>query len=152
MFGINYCNDHVIYDLMYAGYGVPSSDNINRLDSDEVFVFGSNIAGRHGKGAALQAMCFGAKRGIGVGHVGQTYAIPTKDETLKVLPIRDIKTYVKEFIIYAKANPNIHFLVTKIGCGLAGYGVEQIAQLFDGAKYVANIHLPLEFVQYLIKQ
>jgi hypothetical protein len=148
-------NNYVITNFSVAqstlyGYGIPCSDNIVALDHDECFVFGSNLKGRHGAGAALLAKNkFGARIGTGRGPSGQTYAIPTKNEKMDVLFIKDIKKYISEFILYAKVNPNVHFLVTKIGCGLAGYGVRDIAPLFSGARYVTNIHLSADFVNFL---
>lgn len=99
-----------------------------------IFVFGSNLAGRHGKGAALCALReHGAIYGVGKGPQGRSYAIPTKDGRLQVLGLPQIGAYVKEFLLYAAANPTLTFQVTRIGCGLAGYKDEQIAPLFKGA-------------------
>ena len=87
-----------------------------------VFVFGSNLAGKHGKGAALHASReHGAVHGVGVGRTGNAYAIPTKDAGLRTLPLSEIKGYVLEFLRYAKAHPDLRFEVTRIGWGLAGY-------------------------------
>lgn len=109
-----------------------------------VFVFGSNLAGRHGKGAALCAVKeHGAKYGIGYGHVGNSYAIPTKDENIKTLPLHQVKLYVQEFIEYAKITPNLEYTVTRIGCGLAGYKDEDIAPMFKDAP--CNCQLPEEW-------
>lgn len=104
-------------------------------NSDEyVFVFGSNLAGRHGKGGALFALKNkGAKYGQGTGIQGNSYAIPTKDEKLKTLTIFQIMLHVTNFIIFAKAHPELKFQVTRIGCGLAGYNDHHIAPLFKGA-------------------
>ena len=103
-------------------------------DNMTVFVFGSNLAGRHGAGAALAARNdWGAKYGVGRGPTGRAYAIPTKDEFLMSMSLESIQHYVNEFIEYAKANPTIEFMVTRIGCGLAGYTDEQIAPMFRGA-------------------
>lgn len=99
-----------------------------------IFVFGSNLAGRHGLGAARRAHeKYGAMMGIGVGPVGDSYAIPTKDAQLNVLPLETIKKYVNIFLEYARLNPQLDFYVTKIGCGLAGYSEEEIAPLFSQA-------------------
>ena len=99
-----------------------------------IFVFGSNLAGRHGAGAALYARKhFGAAYGTGRGRTGNAYAIPTKDERIKTLPLNRIAQYVSDFIAYAKAHPDLSFQVTRIGCGLAGYLDHQIAPLFAGA-------------------
>lgn len=104
-------------------------ENIN-----EIFVFGSNLAGRHGRGSALHAkLYYGAKYGIGVGRIGMSYAIPTKDERLRVLPISRIKKYVDEFLEYANNAKDMTFIVVRIGCGLAGYTDQQMAPLFRDA-------------------
>lgn len=88
---------------------------------DPVFVFGSNLAGRHGKGAALWARQHrGAIYGQGAGPQGNAYAIPTKDRQLRVLPLDVIRGYVREFLDYAHRQPNLRFELTPIGCGLAG--------------------------------
>lgn len=102
--------------------------------STPIFVFGSNLAGRHGKGAAKFAREYrGAIYGQGVGRQGNSYAIPTKDAILRTLSIQDIYVHVREFIDYAHRFENLEFEVTKIGCGLAGYREGQIAPLFHGA-------------------
>ena len=100
-------------------------------DGRSVFVFGSNLAGRHGAGAALVAVtAWGAQRGNGQGPKGQAYAIPTKDARLSVLPLSQINTYVDAFIAYALLRPHTRFLITEIGCGLAGYATKDIAPMF----------------------
>ncbi len=106
-----------------------------------IFVFGSNLAGRHGKGAALYAkQHHGAIYGCAMGMQGNSYAIPTKDFNLKTLSLPRIKVYVDSFIKYAHANPELEFEVTRIGCGLAGYTDFDISPMFHGAP--ANVHLP----------
>lgn len=106
-----------------------------------IFVFGSNLAGRHGRGAALFARQYrGAQYGVGVGRTGQSYAIPTKDEQIRTLPLDRINVYVAEFLDYARAHPGLAFEVTRIGCGLAGYIDQQIAPMFMGAP--DNCQLP----------
>lgn len=98
---------------------------------DKIFVFGSNLAGRHGVGAAATALnVYGARYGKGQGHVGQSYAIPTKDQYLKTLPLHDIAMYVQQFITYAKNRQDLTFYITPIGCGYAGYKREQIRPFF----------------------
>ena len=96
-----------------------------------IFVFGSNLAGRHGKGAALYAAknC-GAQRGVGRGRTGMSYAIPTKDERLNILPRDMIKVAVDEFIEYARENPELTFYLTPVGTGLAGYSQFSMRSLF----------------------
>ncbi len=99
-----------------------------------IFVFGSNLAGIHGAGAALYARKHhGAIFGQGIGLQGNSYGIPTKDARIITLPIKDIKKYVDQFIEFAKQNYEMVFEVTRIGCGLAGYTDIQIAPLFKGA-------------------
>jgi len=118
---------------------------IRRLKPGEIFVFGSNEAGRHGKGAAKQALKWGAVYFQGIGLFGQTYAIPTKDKKIKTLPIACIALYVYQFIEFAIANPDLTFLVVPIGTMLAGYKPEDIAPLFERAIPIKNIHLPQSF-------
>ena len=118
---------------------------ITELAEDEVFVFGSNLAGMHGGGAAATAhRCFGAVWGKGVGLYGKSYAIPTMHGG-----VNTVKPYVDEFIEYAKHHPELRFLVTKIGCGIAGFREEQIAPLFAEAIDVKNIILPRDFVEII---
>lgn len=117
---------------------------ITSLQSDEVFVFGSNLQGLHAGGAAKLAMQWGAVWGKGVGLQGQTYAIPTMQGDVDT-----IQPYVNEFISFAKQHPNKTFLVTEIGCGIAGFSVEEIAPLFIKAVEVENIYLPQRFWKIL---
>lgn len=116
-------------------------ERITELKPNEIFVFGSNLAGAHGGGAARLAYNrFGAIWGQGVGLQGQSYAIPTMQGGVET-----IKPYVDEFIRFAKQHPEQKFLVTKIGCGIAGFTVEEIAPLFYHAIDSENIVLPHEF-------
>lgn len=118
---------------------------ITELKPDEVFVFGSNLYGAHGGGAAWVAYRqFGAVMGQGVGLQGQSYAIPTMQGGVET-----IKPYVDDFIKFAKLHPELFFYVTKIGCGIAGFRNEEIAPLFAEAVNVDNICLPKEFVDIL---
>lgn len=126
-----------------------TSTLITNLKPNEIFVFGSNEAGLHGAGAAYLARKWGAKWKQGEGLAGQSYALPTKDVHIKTLPIERIEFYVLRFISYAIQHPELIFLVTAIGCGLAGYTAKEIAPLFKPAKRVENIHLPLEFWEVL---
>lgn len=113
-----------------------------------IFVFGSNLAGRHGKGAALEArLKHGAVYGVGVGRTGNAYAIPTKDGRLSILPLSDIKVFVLAFIGYAQHHPELTFNVTRIGCGLAGYTDAQIGPFFKGSP--SNCVLPGEWAPFL---
>lgn len=118
---------------------------INRTNAPApIFVFGSNLSGRHGKGAALFArLNYGAIYGQGVGRQGDSYAIPTKDERLKSLALEYIEFYVNQFIDYAVEHPELRFQLTPIGCGLAGYRPTQIAPMF--LKSPSNVLLPHEF-------
>jgi hypothetical protein len=100
-------------------------------DDRSIWVFGSNLAGRHGMGAAKVAyLQFDARRGVGEGPTGRAYAIPTKDEHLGILPLDQIQKSVDRFIEYAHGHPHLKFFVTRVGCGLAGYDDEQIAPMF----------------------
>ena len=121
-------------------------NNIWSLGRNEIFVFGSNLAGAHGGGAARIAVeRFGAVMGQGVGLQGQSYAIPTmQGGPNTILP------YVEEFIAFAKQHPELTFLVTRIGCGIAGFTPKEIAPLFAGAVDVENIHLPEDFWAELV--
>ena len=120
-----------------------TSERIIRLEPNEIFVFGSNLAGAHGGGAARIALdCFGAVWGQGVGLQGQSYAIPTMQGGVET-----IKPFVDEFIDFARQHPELKFLVTRIGCGIAGFRDEEIAPLFTDAIEVENIILPKEFVE-----
>ncbi len=116
-------------------------NHISILQPDEIFVFGSNLAGMHGGGAARMACKqFGAIWGQGVGLQGQSYAIPTMQGGIET-----IKPYVDQFIEFAKQTPRFKFLVTEIGCGIAGFTAEEIAPLFSEARTVENIYLPERF-------
>ena len=119
---------------------------IRSLGQTEIFVFGSNLAGAHSGGAARIAVeQFGAIMGQGVGLQGRSYAIPTMQGG-----VNTIAPYVDEFIAFAKQHPELTFLVTRIGCGIAGFSPRQIAPLFAGAIDVPNIHLPQDFWTELI--
>lgn len=118
-------------------------ERITELRENEIFVFGSNLAGAHGGGAALLAYRkFGAVWGQGVGLQGQSYGIPTMHGGVEA-----IRPYVDEFIAFAKQHPELTFLVTKIGCGIAGFSVSEIAPLFASALDVENVLLPQDFVE-----
>ncbi len=118
------------------------------MTQQRIFVFGSNLAGRHGKGSALEAwQKHGAKIGAGWGCYGNSYAIPTKGYRLEILPLGMIHHFVNAFLHYAQANPFVYFDVVAIGCGLAGYRPDQIGPMFKGA--TANVILPVEFQRYV---
>lgn len=97
----------------------------------EIFVFGSNLAGIHGAGAAREAfMNFGAVKGNGIGLSDNSYAIPTKDKNIKTMPLYNIIPYIELFAKFTHDNPKMRFMVTRVGCGLAGYTDDVIAPMF----------------------
>lgn len=115
--------------------------------SRRIFVFGSNMSGVHGAGAALHAKkYFGAVLGQGNGRTGMAYAIPTKDHRIQTLPLPMIKKYVDEFLSYQKAHPDLEFVITPVGTGLAGYKTKDIAPMFKG---VQNSLLPESWKPYI---
>ena len=117
-------------------------------DLDSIFVFGSNLAGIHGAGAAKAALqSFGACFGVGEGLMAKSYAIPTKDEDIESLPFARVVEAVNTFISFAKANPQKKFWMTRIGCGLAGFRDEDIAPLFFDAP--KNCNMPLDWARFL---
>jgi len=121
-------------------------DDIKKLEQGHIFVFGSNLSGRHGKGAAKTALGWGAKWGQAAGLQGRTYGIPTKDASIRrTLTIEEIKPFVDDFIKFAKSRKDLTFLVTEVGCGLAGLKPKDVAPLFEGAIDVENIYLPERF-------
>lgn len=123
-----------------------TSENITSLKPGEIFVFGSNLSGSHGGGAARVAYRkFGAVWGQGVGLQGQSYGIPTMHGG-----VAEIKPYVDDFIAFAEAHPELKFYVTRIGCGIAGFKVRQIAPLFRDALGISNIVLPRDFVEAIM--
>ena len=123
-------------------------ENITALAPNQIFVFGSNESGVHGAGAALLArQKFGAVAGVGFGKQGQSFAIPTKDWRIRTLDLPAIKHYVSRFLEFATHKPAFEFLVTKLGCGLAGYRVSDIAPFF--AWHPENVILPEEFHQHI---
>lgn len=120
-------------------------ENISALKENEIFVFGSNLQGHHGGGAARVAYrCFGAEWGVGTGMTGQCYAIPTMQGGVET-----IRPYTDQFVEYAEKHPELTFLVTRIGCGIAGFRDEEIAPLFKKALTVKNIILPETFYTLL---
>lgn len=124
-------------------------DDIRKLEPDEIFVFGSNTSGRHGKGAAKTAMKWGARYGKGEGLYGQTYALPTCDGKFKALLLGNVTVHIMRFFKCALKNPDKTFLVTKVGCGLAGRGIQEIAiRFFNMGPIPANVILPQEFWAY----
>lgn len=126
-----------------------NNDTPYRRLPNTVFVFGSNLAGRHGKGAAYTArICYGAQLGCGVGMMRRSYAIPTKDNYLNILPLDIIESYISDFVAFTNMSSAqyLHFFVTKVGTGLAGYSDRDIAPLFENA---INCIFSLDWKQYL---
>ncbi len=113
-----------------------------------IFVFGSNLAGRHGKGAALHARtCWGAKHGIGEGLTGESYAIPTKDENLHSRSLEEVGASILRFHKFTLANPSYLFLLTPIGCGLAGFNKKEITQELNKHIWNSNVVLTLSWIE-----
>lgn len=125
-------------------------EEIKEINENEIFVFGSNESGRHGKGAAKTALGWGAIWGQAEGIQGKTYGIPTKDASIrKTLRVDQIKPYVDRFIECATKRPELKFYVTEIGCGLAGMKPKQIAPLFQNCVNLENVYLPNRFWRFL---
>jgi hypothetical protein len=121
-------------------------DNIRTLTENQIFVFGSNLSGVHAGGAARLAHDrFGAVWGKGLGHYGDSYALPTMDENLQPLPLERIAEFVGEFLRFAAARQDLEFLVTAVGCGIARFTADEIAPLFAGAADLSNVSLPALF-------
>ncbi len=132
----------MIFDMYNREF---TPERITTLKPNEIFVFGSNLAGYHAGGAArLACSSFGAVWGQGVGLQGQCYAIPTMQGGVET-----IKPYVDEFVIFAQQHPELKFLVTRIGCGIATFTPDEIAPLFQKAIDQENIILPRDFVEVL---
>lgn len=116
---------------------------ITKLEPNQIFVFGSNTAGRHGRGAALQAMRdFGAVYGVGEGITGQCYALPTLDSNLQQLPESELVESICNFLNTADDHPELTFLLTKVGCGLAGYDESYIRDIFHLLLPPTNVIMP----------
>ena len=123
---------------------------IKSLAPNFVFVFGSNLAGKHAGGAARTALAhFGAMSGVGRGWSGQSFAIPTMNEHLQQMPLSQIQHYIDDFKIYAKNHPKITYFITSLGCGVAGYKVEEIAPMFKGI--AKNVIFPASFRPFVEK-
>lgn len=113
-------------------------ENVTKLSKCEIFVFGSNLAGEHAGGAARLAYeKFGAEWGVGSGPTGRCYAIPTMQGGLE-----SIRPYAEEFIEYAKTHPDNRFLLTRVGCGIAGFKDEEMAGLFEECRNISNVSVP----------
>ena len=127
-------------------------ENVRELEPNQVFVFGSNFAGRHGKGAAkIAAQKFGARYGQGTGLMGQSYGIATKSANLRTLSLEEIEKQVDTFLRFAEQHKELEFLVTKFGTGLSHYKISDIAKMFTGYVLPDNITLPKEFYEYIHK-
>lgn len=130
-------------------------EKITKLEPNQIFVFGSNLSGYHGAGAAKTARKkYGAVWGQAYGLQGQSFAIPTVKEFISgKMELQDIKKYVNKFLELSKLYQEYEFLVTEIGCGLAGYNIEDIAPMFkvvlEEPDLYKNIILPKRFVDYL---
>lgn len=125
-------------------------EDIHTLGENEIFTFGSNEDGRHGKGAALTAKRkFGAREGVAEGLTGQCYALPTVGKRLQKMSPAYIRSYVDRFTDCAIFHPELTFYVTRVGCGLAGHRVETIAPMFANARRLPNVVLPAAFIQIL---
>ncbi|OUY07532.1 hypothetical protein CAP51_07220 [Acinetobacter populi] len=119
-----------------------------QLPEHQIFVFGSNLAGNHWKGAAKTAKeKFGAMQGVGRGWSGQSFAIPTQNEHLQAMPIHQIAHYIDDFKVYTQNHPKLTYFITAIGCGSTGFPVGDIAPLFKGISQ--NVILPLRFKPYI---
>lgn len=113
----------------------------------ELFVFGSNLAGIHGAGAARAArQLFGAEWGKGVGYTGRSFAIPTKDKNIESLTLGEVARYIASFNLYVRNHPDTEFFLTRVGCGLAGFRDDEIAPFFE---YFPNVNYPEEWVEYI---
>lgn len=140
--------EYIIIEQMYEARRRVASERISSLAPDEIFVFGSNLAGMHGGGAARAAVDhFGAVWGQGEGLQGQSYAIPTMHGGVDV-----IRPYVDTFIAFAKDHQEYRFLVTRIGCGIAGFRDEEMAPLFKGCLTLSNVYLPQSFLDILVPE
>lgn len=113
----------------------------------EVYVFGSNLAGRHGKGSALYAKkVYGAVQGAGQGRQGNAYAIPTKDHQLNVRPLSEIAKSIEDFAEYARESPDDTFVLSAVGTGLAGYSRDEMWALFQAADLPPNVKPDVSWV------
>lgn len=123
-------------------------DGTTPAHNGAIFVYGSNLAGRHGRGAAREAyLHWGAQMGVGEGLVGRSYAIPTKDRQLRVRPLGLITDDIKRFLAFTEEHPRLLFFVTRIGCELAGYRDSEIAPHFRGA--LSNCSFAEQWKEYL---
>jgi hypothetical protein len=123
---------------------------IEKLEPNQIFVFGSNEAGLHGGGAAnLAYHQFGAAMYQGFGFSGNSFAIPTKDSLINTLELDVIEFYINRFEDFVIKHPSLDYMITRIGCGLAGYDAEDIAPLFKNFIELENVYLPEEFIEII---
>ena len=123
-------------------------DGTKPINPNTIFVFGSNLAGRHGAGAAKAAHdYYGAVYGVGEGLTGRSYALPTVDNNICMLPLVDITGAVARFKEFATNNPDMQFFMTRVGCVLAGYSNEIIAPMFKGCSN--NVDFPQDWKEFL---
>jgi len=125
-------------------------NNITKLKKNEIFVFGSNLLGNHAGGAArFAAEKFGAINGQGIGLQGKSYALPTLDTTMDKLSLKQMASYVSELQVCAINNPKLTFLITEVGCGIAGFTHQEVAPLFASLAGIDNFALPQAFVDVI---
>ena len=123
---------------------------VTELKPNEIFVFGSNLAGEHWGGAAKTAQQWGAEWGVGEGLAGQTYALPTVNATIShALSLKEIQKHVDNLYDCVKEHPELFFIITEVGCNIAGFVPEQIAPLFRNFMHFNNISLPPSFIKIL---
>lgn len=136
---------HVAADLLDQAFHDVESDHLaSRISQSFIFVFGSNLDGRHGSGAARDARnYFGAELGVGEGLTGTSYALPTVGHNMANMTLEEIKPHVDTFLQFAASKPQMHFLLTAVGTGLAGHTHEDIAPMFNG--YPKNVTIPKEW-------
>ncbi|KAA8735425.1 hypothetical protein F4V57_01085 [Acinetobacter qingfengensis] len=129
-------------------YRYHNEEKVTALPNDQIFVFGSNLAGNHYRGAAKTALeNFGAMQGVGRGWSGQSFAIPTKNEHDQAMPLHQIQHYIDDFKIYTRNHAKLTYFVTGVGCGSTGFHLQDIAPLFKGIS--ENVILPSRFKQFL---
>ena len=112
-----------------------------------IFVFGSNLAGRHGAGAArFAATHYGAEEGVGEGLTCRAYAIPTKDAQIRDMPANEIEPAIEHFVEFARKRPDLTFLLTPVGCGLAGHSIQWLWGVLARAGLPSNVHLTASWI------
>lgn len=127
-----------------------TDENINELKDNEIIVFGSNLSWIHWAGLAKVSLKWGSKWWKWIGLYWQTYALPTKDENIQTMSLENIEMYTKPFYYFILNHPQFHFLITKVGCWLAGYSIEYIAPIFKRFIHIENCSLPKEFIDNIL--